>query len=153
MIIVNAQRGLLQGIRIITCSKHVAIELLLHLKAQDIEGILGVLKLFIVINGVNLYFSLRDEEVVIGISTEAAHLLQSFNRPLLNQLEEDMVAPLIWLLVGNTGLFKQVDINEATSQLTHVVEVDTDKLTLNRYIIKLIFLKKKNLCKFYVCFM
>ena len=52
---------------IVTCSKHVAIKLLLHLKAQDIEGILGVLKLFIVINGVNLGLALGDIDVVVDV--------------------------------------------------------------------------------------
>ena len=80
--------------------------------------------------------------------------MQTVDHPRLDKLEEDVVAALVGLLVGHPRLLKQIHVNEATSQLTHVVEVDTDKLTLNRYIIKLMFLRrKKNLCKFYVCFM
>jgi len=40
-----------------------------------------------------------------------------------------MVTPFIWLLVSNTGFLKKVDVNLAISQLTHVVEVDPNKLT------------------------
>ena len=40
-----------------------------------------------------------------------------------------MVAALVGLLVSHTGLLKQIDVNEATSQLSHVVEVDPDELT------------------------
>ena len=40
-----------------------------------------------------------------------------------------MVAALVGLLVGHPRLLKQIDVNEATSQFAHVVEVDPDELT------------------------
>ena len=40
-----------------------------------------------------------------------------------------MVATLVGLLVSHTGLLEQIDVNEATSQFSHVVEVDPDELT------------------------
>ena len=39
-----------------------------------------------------------------------------------------MVAALVGLLVSHTGLLKQIDVNETTSQLSHVVKVDPDEL-------------------------
>ena len=43
-------------------------------------------------------------------------------------LIEDVVAPLVVLLVGHAGLFEQVEVDEAAGQLAHVVEVDADEL-------------------------
>ena len=40
-----------------------------------------------------------------------------------------MVAALVGLLVSHTGLLEQIHVNEATSQLSHVVEVDPDELS------------------------
>jgi hypothetical protein len=46
-----------------------------------------------------------------------------------------MVASLIGLLISHTGLLQQVDINEATSQLAHVVEIDADEFSLHSRIL------------------
>ena len=61
--------GGLQGIRIDldTCGEHVAIKLLPSLEAQNIEGIFGVLKLFIVIDGVDLGLALGDVGVIVDV--------------------------------------------------------------------------------------
>ena len=83
-----------------------------------------------VINGVHLDFPLRAEEVVVGVGRHAADLLEPGDRPLLHQLEEDVVTSLIGLLVSHAGLLQQVDVNETSSQLSHVIEVDTDELSL-----------------------
>ena len=40
-----------------------------------------------------------------------------------------MVAALVGLLVGHTGLLEQVDVNEATSKFAHVVEINSDELS------------------------
>ena len=50
-----------------TSSQHVAVELLLRSKAKDIEGILGVFKLLVVINGVNLGLALGDVDVIVDV--------------------------------------------------------------------------------------
>ena len=50
-----------------TCGKHVTIKLLPRLEAQHIEGILGVLELFIVINGFDLRLSLGDVGVIVDV--------------------------------------------------------------------------------------
>ena len=55
--------------------------------------------------------------------------MQTVDHPRLNKLEEDVVAALVGLLVSHTGFLEQIDVNEATSQLSHVVEVDPDELT------------------------
>ena len=47
---------------------------------------------------------------------------------LCTHLVEDVVAPLVVLLVGDAGLFEQVEVDEAAGQLAHVVEVDPDEL-------------------------
>ena len=49
---------------------------------------------------------------------------------LCTHLVEDVVAPLVVLLVGDAGLLEQVEVDEAAGQLAHVVEVDPDELTL-----------------------
>ena len=46
---------------------HVATEFLLWVKAQDVEGILGVEELLIVIDGVNLGLSLGDIDIVVDV--------------------------------------------------------------------------------------
>ena len=83
-----------------------------------------------VINGVHLDFPLRAEEVVVRIGGHLADLLQPGDRSLLHQLEEDVVASLVGLLVGHAGLLQQVDVNETSGQLSHMIEVDTDELSL-----------------------
>ena len=55
--------------------------------------------------------------------------MQIVDHPRLDKLEEDVVAALVGLLVSHPGLLKQIDVNEATSQLSHVVEVDPDELS------------------------
>ena len=40
-----------------------------------------------------------------------------------------MVAALVGLLVGHPRLLQEVDVNEATSQFSQVVEVDPDELS------------------------
>ena len=40
-----------------------------------------------------------------------------------------MVAALVRLLVSHPRFLKQVDVNEASGQLSHVVEVDPDELS------------------------
>ena len=99
-------------------------------EAQGVEGLVSELQLLSVVNGVHLDFPLGAEEVVVGVGAHLDELLQPGHGPLLHQLEEDVVAPLVGLLVGHTGLLQQVDVNEATSKLAHVVEVDTDELSL-----------------------
>ena len=83
-----------------------------------------------VINRLHLHFSLGAEEVIVGISGHAAHLLQTIDWPLLHQLEEDVVAPLVGLLVSHAGLLQQVNVNETSGQFSHMIEVDTDELSL-----------------------
>ena len=48
-------------------SQHVAVKLLLGSKAEDVEGILGVLKLLVVVDGVDLGLALRDVDVVVDV--------------------------------------------------------------------------------------
>ena len=40
-----------------------------------------------------------------------------------------MVAALVGMLIGHAKFLQKVDINEATSQLSHVVEVDPDEFS------------------------
>ena len=68
------------------------------------------------------------QEVVIGVRCHEDEILQAINDSRFNKLEEDVVAALVGLLVSHTGLLKQIDVNEATSQFAHVVEVDPDEL-------------------------
>ena len=43
-------------------------------------------------------------------------------------LVEDVVSPLVVLLVGDAGLLEEVEVDEPAGQLAHVVEVDADEL-------------------------
>ena len=63
------------------------------------------------------------QEVVIGVGAHEHKVLQTVDDAFLDELEEDVVAALVWLLVGHTGLLEEVDVNVATSQLSHMVEV------------------------------
>ena len=53
-------------------SEHVAVELLLRRELQDVEGVLGVLQLLVVVDGLDLDLALRDVDVVEGISRDGA---------------------------------------------------------------------------------
>merc|ERR1719175_496073 len=101
-------------------SQHVAIKLLLLSKSKHLEGILSVFKLFIVINGFNLGFSLRHIDIIIDVIADMAQGLQTSSNIVsirLEKLIEDVVGPLHQLLLSDTGLFQQVGHNVTTSQL------------------------------------
>ena len=50
--------------------------------------------------------------------------MQTIDHPRLDKLEEDVVAALVGLLVGHTGLLEEVDVDETTGKFAHVVEID-----------------------------
>ena len=50
-----------------TSSQCVAVELLLLAEAENVEGILGVLQLLVVVNGLHLGLALRDIDVVVDV--------------------------------------------------------------------------------------
>ena len=113
-------------------SQHVAIPLLLLSKAKNIEGILSVLQLLVVINGVNFGLALAYVDVVIDVSTEATLGPQTLTNTIsiwLDQLVEDMVRPLNSLLLGDTRLLKKIGDNVATTELARAGEVNPDELT------------------------
>merc|ERR1719494_880230 len=113
--------------------QHVAGELLLRGKAQDVEGVLGVEQLLIVINGVDLGLTLGDIHIVINVSTDKALGTEtSFADAIsvrLEQLVEDVVGPLDLLLLSDTGLLEQVGHDVTTAELAAGGEVDTDEFT------------------------
>ena len=77
-----------------------------------------------------LRFYLRSKEVVIDIIREKTKVLKSGNRPFFHQLEEDVIAAFVILLICYTRFLEQVDINETSSELAKLVEVDPDELSL-----------------------
>ena len=118
----------------------------LKAESKRVKGHISELQLFCIIDGINFDFALREaekvtsvfyrrhiikslQEVVVGVSAHEHKVLQTLHNAFLNKLEEDVVAALVGLLVSHAGLLKQVDVNEATGQLSHVVEVDPDELT------------------------
>merc|ERR1719210_1029337 len=113
--------------------EHVARELLLRVKAQDVEGVFGVEKLLIVINGVDLGLTLGDIDVVVDVGRHEAlgteTSLADAVSVRLEQLVEDMVGPLDLLLLGDTGLLEQVGHDVTTAELAAGGEVDTDEFT------------------------
>ena len=52
--------------------QHVAVELLLRAEAQHIEGVLSVLQLLVVIDGVDLGLTLGDIDVVVDVGRHEA---------------------------------------------------------------------------------
>ena len=63
------------------------------------------------------------QEVVVWVSAHEHKVLQALHNPFLDELEEDVVAALVWLLVSHPRLLEKVDVNVATSQFSHMVEV------------------------------
>merc|ERR1719356_1986524 len=89
--------------------QHVARELLLRVKAQDVEGVLGVEKLLIVIDVV---VDVGRHEA-LGTETSLADAVSV----RLEQLVEDVVGPLDLLLLGDPGLLEQVGHDVTTAEL------------------------------------
>ena len=117
------------------CSQLEGIRLFLGAEAEGVEGNVGELYLLGVVDRVDLDLALREEEVVVRVRAHQDKLLEAINDARLDKLEEDVVAPLVGLLVGHTGLLEKVDINEATGKLSHVVEVDSDEFTKARRVV------------------
>ena len=111
-------RGQLEGVCLLLCTE-----------AKGVESNIGELQFLGVIDGVYLDLPLGEEEVVIRIGAHEDEFLKTVDDPRLDKLEEDVVASLVGLLVSHPGFLEEVDVNEATSQLSHVVEVDPNELT------------------------
>ena len=52
-----------------------------------------------------------------------------------HQVVEDVIRPLLRLLVGDPGLFQQVDLHVGPRQLSRLVEVDADELAEARAVV------------------
>ena len=52
-----------------------------------------------------------------------------------HQVVEDVIRPLLRLLVGDPGLFQQVDLHVGPRQLSGLVEVDPDELAEARAVV------------------
>merc|ERR1719357_2136147 len=119
--------------------QHVAVKLLLGSKAEDVEGILGVLKLLVVVDGVDLGLALRDVDVVVDVLASSAlgpqTALADSVSIRLEQLVEDVVGPLDLLLLGDTRLLEQVGYDVTTTELATGGEVDTDEFTESRGVV------------------
>merc|ERR1712004_846095 len=116
-----------------TGGQHVAVELLLLSEAKDVEGVLGVEKLLVVVDGVDLGLALGHVDVVVDVSGDEALGAETAGTDVvtvgLEQLVEDVVGPLDLLLLGDTGLLKQVGHDVTTAELATGGEVDSDELT------------------------
>merc|ERR1719310_1419859 len=113
-------------------SQHVAVPLLLLAESKHIEGILSVLQLLVVVNGGDSGLALGHVDVVVDVVAEAALLLHAITNSitvLLEELVEDVVGSLDFLLLSDTRLLKQIGHDVATSQLAGGGEVDTDEFT------------------------
>merc|ERR1712012_1052831 len=116
-----------------TGSQHVAVELLLLCEAKDVEGVLGVEKFLVIVDGVDLGLSLGHVDVVVDVSGDEALGAETAGADVvaigLEQLVENVVGPLDLLLLGDTGLLEQVGHDVTTAELAAGGEVDTDELT------------------------
>merc|ERR1712004_964100 len=110
-----------------------AVELLLLPEAKDVEGVLGVEKLLVVVDGVDLGLALGHVDVVVDVSGDEALGAETAGADVvtigLEQLVEDVVGPLDLLLLGDTGLLEQVGHDVTTAELSAGGEVDSDELT------------------------
>merc|ERR1719393_51626 len=122
-----------------TGSQHVAVELLLLCEAKDVEGVLGVEKLLVVVDGVDLGLALGHVDVVVDVSGDEALGAETAGTDVvtvgLEQLVEDVVGPLDLLLLGDTGLLEQVGHDVTTAELSAGSEVDSDELTETRRVV------------------
>merc|ERR1711970_1616738 len=116
-----------------TGSQHVAVELLLLREPKHIESILSVEQLLVIVNRVDLGLALRHVDVVVDVGADEALGPKTSGADVvsvgLEELVEDVVGPLHFLLLSDTGLLQEVGHDVATSQLTRGGEVDTDELT------------------------
>ena len=119
---------------------------LLKAEAERVKGHISELQLLCIVDGINLYFPLREtatscfstlqkanvrslQEVVVGVSAHEHKVLETLDDAFLDELEEDVVAALVWLLVSHPRFLEKVDVNVATGKLSHMVEVDPDELS------------------------
>merc|ERR1712226_92025 len=106
----------------------VAIPFLFMTEANTVKGSISVFQLFIVINGSNSDLALRYIGVVIDIiSKETLGLHVRYSR--LQELIEDVVRPLNFLLLSNTRFLKQVGLNVTTTKLARGGEMDPNEFT------------------------
>ena len=94
------------------CCQLEGVVLLLGAEAEGVKGHISELQLLSIINGVNLDLSLRkaakrvlgieelrieregvSQEVVVGVGAHEHEILEALHNALLNQLEENVVAP------------------------------------------------------------
>ena len=54
--------------------------------------------------------------------------MKTIHNARLDKLEKDVIAALVRLLISHAGFLKQIDVNEATGQFSHVIEVNPDEL-------------------------
>merc|ERR1719193_412219 len=89
--------------------------------------------LLIVIDGVDLGLSLGNVDVVIDVTGNKAFCTEATLADVvsigLEQLVEDVVGPLHFLLLSDTGLLEQVGHDVATAKLSARGEVDSDELS------------------------
>merc|ERR1719270_1197884 len=105
----------------------VAVPLVVLGEAEDVEGTVGELQLLVVVDRLHSDFALRHIGVVIDIISKTALGLHVRNK-WLEELVEDVVAPLHLLLLGDPALLQEVRLDVATGQLARRVEVDPDEL-------------------------
>ena len=97
-------------------------------EAENVEGLISKLHVFLVVDGGHGEFALGHEPVVLDVVAQQALLLQ-VGDSVRHDVVEGVVATLQRLLVGETGLLEQVDNHVGSGQLTGGVEVDTDELS------------------------
>ena len=122
------------------CSQLECILFFLKAEAKRVKGHISELQLLCIVDGINFDFALREaakscfstlwkanmrilQEVVVWVSAHEHKVLQALHNAFLDELEEDVVAALVGLLISHPRLLEKVDVNVATSQFSHMVEV------------------------------
>ena len=115
-------------------SKLVAVPFFQVRETNDTKSLVGVFQLFIVVNGLDSCLSLRDIGIVIDVISQETLGLQVRNK-WLEQLVEDMVRSLDFLLLGDTRLLKQIGLNVTTTKFARGSEVNPDEFTKTRGVV------------------
>merc|ERR1712223_2126606 len=97
-------------------------------ESNDVKGRISEFQFLIVINGSNSDLALRNIAVIIDVISKHTLFLHVWDKRL-QELVEDVVGPLNFLLLGNTRFLQQVRLNVTTSQLARSSEMDTDEFT------------------------
>ena len=85
--------------------------------------------------GINIYAIYAGSFKALPLRPRTNLLTFNVLDSVRHQVVEDVIRPLLRLLVGDPGLFQQVDLHVGPGQLSRLVEVDADELAEARAVV------------------